>query len=672
MKYKIVKLNILLAAWVLMLAPSCSQEELPSLQGGGGVSSEGAITFRFQGKKQIKSYSTPIASENENAIDSLEIYMFNDRSAIGESNILQKVFRVGSTDLSQQDTDLTATIDVTGRTGKHIFYFVANGKGNASSLESADAGSTTEADFLERLSDVQSGLLETPLLMTACHKIENVETPKEEDKKVTLLRRVARFDIVNDATHTNFTIDRIFIRKANLQGYIFGDATGIPVQKLLTDNLPEIEYGKMEDANTAVSFESLFYLYPTEMAEGKSMISFEGTFMGERRIYNLKNDQQIEANKRYVLKVKKVDENKIDLEISVDDWTDGSSTSPAEPETDDMAIGTISLTGGAGIQVTDKSYDVTNATTAGTIRIPVTTFNKVGTRIDVTYLHGTGQGSSKLTVTSPKPKLTYSASYVQEHRISIPVLKAPLHARVELVNNSKPEERDTLYINGIPNYDTTNEKPVLFGDIYWAPVNVGATEIGTTMDVIHHGLFFQWGRNVGFVYGGENANPSDIYPTPGPLDWETATTGDAKDKYIKGVSEVKYNWLSPAKEDLWLGVNKQGPCPEGWRVPTRTELRLIATANGSGYGSEDSKVMWNAVDKRLEIQGDNPSETLYIPAAGDRNHGSGSSKLQGSIGRCWGADPGDKYAVRLAFDTSSLKVDNVGRSFGYPVRCVQD
>ncbi|MDH6304149.1 uncharacterized protein (TIGR02145 family) [Parabacteroides sp. PF5-5] len=667
MKTKYTKLTMILAALVLMLAPSCSNEE-EYVDTPSTPAREGFITFRLQGKRQPVSYAT-IATANENAVDSLEIYMFNDRSAESLPNLLQKVFRVSSDDLEQQDTDLKATVDVTGRTGKHTFYFVANGKDNASALGNVNAGATTEEDFLERLSDVQSGLLGTPLLMTARKIINDVEDAKDDDLKVKLLRRVARFDVINDASETNFTIENIIIENVKLQGHAFGDATGIPEPTLAKGTLPLIEYSKEANANTATTIESLFYLYPTEIGADKSIISVEGTFLGERRIYSLKNTQQIEANKRYTLRVQKVEKKEPELNILVDDWADDGGTHEAKPETDDMTVGAAVLTGGAGIQETDKTYDITNATTTGTIKVPVTTFNKSGTHVDVTYLHGTGNGTDRIIVTSPEPTLTYAAGYMQEHKIEIPVQKTPLHARIEIVNNSKPEERDTLYINGVPNYDTTNEKPVLFGDIYWAPVNVGATEVGTTTEVKHHGLLFQWGRNIGFSYAAGLGTVSDTIQ--GPLDWETATTGSAKDKFIKGVEGTTNDWVTPSNDNLWSGDKRQGPCPNGWHVPTKAEFELIG-AYRSSYTDNDGVVAWNNIEKRLEVQGDNGVDTLYFPTVGFRDIGSGFSNGQSVASYYWSSETGGVNGVRLHFSSTKLLVNTGRRADGYSIRCVQD
>ncbi|MDH6304736.1 uncharacterized protein (TIGR02145 family) [Parabacteroides sp. PF5-5] len=597
--------------------------------------------------------------------------MFKDNSAESKPSLLQKVFRVGGSDFKQQGTDLTATIDVTGRTGKHIFYFVANGEGNASSLANINAGATTEADFLERLSDVQSGLLKTPLLMTARKEINDVENVQAGDLQVKLTRRVARFDIINDATQTNFTVEKIIIENVNLQGYVFGGATGSPKPTLATGTLPLIDYAAEANANTATPIESLFYIYPTEMGADKLVISFEGTFMGEGRIYSLKSEQTIEANKRYVLSVKTIEANKPNLEISAVDWADDGGEHTAVPETDKMIVGTATVIG-AGTILSGNICDATNATATATLKIPVKTYNFSGTRVDVTYLYGTGDGTEKVTVTSPEPILTYAAGYLQEHQISIPVQKTLLHTRIEIVNNAQPEERDTFYIKSIPAYVSTKEKPVLVGGVYWAPVNVGASEVGITTDVKHHGLLYQWGRNIGFTYAAGTGTITDTIQ--GPLDLVTATTGTAKDKFING-SKTTYSWLTDLRDDLWSGDNRQGPCPDGWRVPTLDELTAITTIyKNEGY-SETGRIKWDINNKRLEIKSDDGKDILYLPVTGNRNRVNGVANNQGLEGNLWAASSVlslNMFGYNLSFSSAKVTTNITPSAFAFSVRCVLD
>ncbi|MDH6304582.1 uncharacterized protein (TIGR02145 family) [Parabacteroides sp. PF5-5] len=657
MKTKHTKLTILLAALVLMLAPSCSQEE-GYIDTPPRVEHEGFITFRLQGKRQPVSYAT-IATQQENVVDSLEIYMFNDRSAESKPNLLQSVFRIGSTDLNQTNADLETTIDVTGRTGKHIFYFVANGKDNASSLANINVGATTEEDFRERLTNIQADLIKSPLLMTTRQEIVDIENPTDDEKKVKLYRRVARFDVENDASDTNFTIDNILVENIKQQGYAFGDATGTPAQTLTTGKLPMIKNNDPSDFNSGTPVASAFYLYPTKLEDGQTVISFEGEFMGERRIYSLKGGTEIEANKRYILRVKKVTPNTPSLTIEREDWTDAGGTYEAEAEEDDMEIVTFELTPNTGIKVTGKTYDITDATANATLTIPVKTYNKSGTRADVTFLVGSLSDLNGFKVESTEPTLTYSAGYEQIHTITIPKQTPPMEVRlmVEIVNESSPEQRDTIHIYNTY-YPGTGLKPVVFKGVTWAPVNVGATEIGNSAELKHTGYYYQWGRNKSFVYGSTGDTQ------PGPVTYAQAMD-IYKDKFIT-TDAVPSDWLNTKNDELWRGDNHRGPCPEGWRVPTGDEFKLIQTAYGNTY---NSTVAFRS--NRLEIKGENPGETLFIPTTGIR-HVNGPWERQGTHGYYWGSESDGPNVSRLRFDASVLSAEAGIRGLALPVRCVQE
>lgn len=628
---------------------------------------EGMITFTLSGvTKAVQTYADPIATDNENSVSTVDVYMFND-----DSGVLEKIFKVDAANLGQVGTDLTATIDVTGRTGKRNFYFVANASGNASILEDVDAGLTTETEFKEYLTDrSQAAFLQNPLLMTAYSEIAAIETPTPTEKKVKLMRRVARFDIDNKAAETNFTISKILIQGARERGYIFADATGTPAQTIETGSLPAINYTDSANANIGM-VGSIFYLYPTTLETTGTMISFEGVFNGETRLYSLKPGTPIEANKRYILKVKKIDINKPDLELTAEDWGDAATTEEAKPEGNNATFSQAVLTGGTGIQVDGNNYDISAATAAGTITIPVQSFKKVATTARVTYLIGSAADLPGFAINTPEPTLTYALSYLQEYKIIIPkqTTPAPFHIQVEIVNEAFPEQREVYNIYG-GLYPGTFLKPIVFGGIKWAPVNVGATEIGTANEVKYMGLLFQWGRNVGFPY---NAGQGEITDTiMGPLDYITATTGEARDKFIITPDVEPRDWLTPQDGSLWSGEKTQGPCPDGWRMPAKADLEKIVAAYGYGYGLNEGKVIWDDTAKRGVVKADNGSDLLYFPAAGWRSWANGKTFNYNISAYSLSSDTNGASAIALDFRSNEIALKTgIYRAGAFPVRCVQ-
>lgn len=649
----------------ILLFTACSDDD-PAGGNPYPEHTEGTITFTLPGiKKNVRTYADPIATDNENSVSIVDVFMFNDASGL-----LEKMYKIEAAALNQVGTDLTATIDVTGRTGKRNFYFVANASGNASVLEHLDAGLTTEAEFIELLTDRRQTYLENPLLMTARAEIASIETPTATEKKVKLTRRVARFDVDNKAAESNFTISKILIQGAKERGYIFADASGMPAQTIENVSLPAINYTDSTSANTGM-IGSMFYLYPTTLEENGTMVYFEGIFNGEVRLYGLKSGTQIEANKRYILKIKKIDLNNPDLEISVEDWGDATSNELAEPEANDVVFAQAQLTGGNGIQVNGNSYDISDAIEDATITIPVTSYNKVATTAKVTYLTGSAADLPGFAINTPEPVLTYSASYLQEYKITIPkqAQSAFVKVKIEIINESSPEQREEYLIFN-RYYPGTKLEPVVFGGIKWAPVNAGATEIGTENEVKYMGLLYQWGRNIGFPYSAGQGTITDAIP--GPLDYVTATTGEMKDKFILN-SQSPLDWLTPQDGTLWSGDRAQGPCPAGWRVPTKAELEKIVTAYGAGYTENEGKVTWDDTAKRTVVKGDNETDLLYLPTAGYRDATKGESKGYGIVGYYPCLEPYGKGIVCVYLQSTETTIlPNLARAIAYSVRCVQD
>lgn len=629
---------------------------------------EGMITFTLPGiKKQVLTYAGPIATDSENSVSAVDVYMFNDGSGI-----LEKVFKVDAAALNQVGTDLTATIDVTGRVGKRNFYFVANATGNAAEPGKANVGVTTETDFKELLSDRKQGYLQNPLLMTGRTVIAAIESPTPTEQEVKLRRRVARFDIDNKAAESNFTISKVFVQGAKERGYIFSEATGIPQQTIETGNLTAINYADSANANTGM-VGSVFYLYPTTLEDNGTTIAFEGIFNGQTELYSLKGGTQIEANKRYILKVKKIDINQSTLEIELEDWGDATTSEEAEPQGEAMAFEPIKLAGGNGMTIKGNHIDITGFTEDGVITIPVKSSNKTGTTARVSFLEGNAADLPGFDINTPEPILTYAAGYLQEYQITIPKPDKPalVKIKVEIINESFPEQREEFLIY-TAYYPGTDLLPVVFEGLKWAPVNVGATEIGTANEVKYMGLFYQWGRShIGFPYSSGQGTITDTIT--GPFNYATATTGEMKDKFIKHPSNsTTYDWLSPQNNNLWSEKNAQGPCPEGWRVPTKIEWAKLLTAWETGYTTNGGRVTWDDLSKRVVVQGDNGTDLLHFPAAGMRWGGDATTSLYNKEGRYHSSSVNGGFSVRLDFSADKMNFQTgANRDNAGSVRCVQ-
>jgi uncharacterized protein (TIGR02145 family) len=194
-----------------------------------------------------------------------------------------------------------------------------------------------------------------------------------------------------------------------------------------------------------------------------------------------------------------------------------------------------------------------------------------------------------------------------------------------------------------------------------APVNVGATSTTYSTGVAGCGYHFQWGRNVPFTY-----NTGDI--VAGPLFADEAASDINKSKFITSGTG---DWLKPGEgegegedDDRWQGDNAQGPCPNGWRVPTADELTVLQEK----YVAANFDV---GDDNRLKIVGDT-GQNLYLPAAGYRRDTNGGWTAQGTWGSYWSSTASATKAMYFGFNGNpQAEVSEYNRAYGYSVRCIQ-
>ena len=238
------------------------------------------------------------------------------------------------------------------------------------------------------------------------------------------------------------------------------------------------------------------------------------------------------------------------------------------------------------------------------------------------------------------------------------------------VRTSLPRTYDPAWL---PNSDPG----VLIGGAIWATRNVGApgTFVAHPADP---GMFFQWGRNTGwstFDIDGERRH------WIGGLDGHWATTQAAWPAAYSGAT-----WNSPT------GTPNQGPCPDGWRLPTNDEflalLRATPLGNMAGgtgnpnFGTWVNRGYWmNATpigDFACQIgaiYGNPAGAHIFLPAAGWRYCTDGTLNSPGTWGGVfWGGmAAGAAHAGPLWFDpgVGSNVWSHANRTYGLNVRCVR-
>lgn len=220
----------------------------------------------------------------------------------------------------------------------------------------------------------------------------------------------------------------------------------------------------------------------------------------------------------------------------------------------------------------------------------------------------------------------------------------------------------------IDEYGVNHGEGVEIDGVVWAPVNCGyhATDYP-------YGKLYQWGRKYGQGYSGDKTSIENIVEAPVDL-----ATGQAEEnKYVfYKLPNSLYDWLITGDDKLWNAGTEENPiktiydpCPEGWRVPTKTELEVLQS-NISSWLRKDGQ-------SGLCLSGTKPWSTIvpqvFLPAAGKNYDYTGESKERGSSGYYWSSTPiygNTSYNLIVYYTGTSFS--NVNRGMGYSVRCVKE
>ena len=213
---------------------------------------------------------------------------------------------------------------------------------------------------------------------------------------------------------------------------------------------------------------------------------------------------------------------------------------------------------------------------------------------------------------------------------------------------------------------------VVINGIRWATRNLAAHGVFVE-NPENHGALFQWGRKG----DGHEQRTSPSYPNntsgdgvvSGSENFDTngqiVNTHTAYGKFIKQM-HPPYDWRSPQDGTLWNSGSEDAPiktindpCPNGWRLPTRTELATL----GSGRWTN------TPVAGRCFGSGDS---TLFLPAAGFRDSNYGGFFYEGRDGYYWSSNIYETGGYYLYFASFGLFSGSSSRASGFSVRCVAE
>lgn len=368
-----------------LLLHSCSGET--QLDGENGIP-EGKDPLRQEVLLNInnklvlhKTATRDIATAEENAISTLDVYVFGSPTEDGTYTFQERfAYRENTDDLPADAKELIlnagATDNVTtGLLSLHrgLFvklYCIANDTKpvNADDIEvEADdfipitfttggsimerEGSPTEADFLKYHTRLLVGdILNTPLTMSGAQTLPldltdaSVGTRLQVNFKLT--RLAARFDVVNKADESRFTIESISMGNARRGAGYFpiitcgahpaadGDLTTTADKPFMGDN-----------ANTGTQT-GAFYCYPS-MQEDEGFLMLKGHYkvneteskevsyripFRQKGVDGQETYLDINNNHRYTIGITKADELRLEFTLNVADWADDGNIDDYEPD----------------------------------------------------------------------------------------------------------------------------------------------------------------------------------------------------------------------------------------------------------------------------------------------------------------------------------------------------
>lgn len=164
---------------------------------------------------------------------------------------------------------------------------------------------------------------------------------------------------------------------------------------------------------------------------------------------------------------------------------------------------------------------------------------------------------------------------------------------------------------------------------------------------------FQWGR---FSDGHELVNQTG--PTSGVGINGSTSTNATTDNPDHGLFIIEpgspSHWQTTPNNNLWQGVSGlNNPCPEGFRLPTTTEMNTLVSA---------ASITNNTIAA---------SSSLAFSNTGTRSFSS-AGVSPGNNGFYWTSSVNGSDASLRYFGGGVTAADNNRRTYGFGVRCIKD
>lgn len=668
--------NILLLPALAIACMGCNNEPIDGELTLTGAANE--IQLVIGGNSEGVDYTKAIASESENKIDNLDVYLFASDAQAGTYRYLDKWESAAANDktlktflLQASGSEWNASIFPTEVAGYPYLklFLVANREDDLYQEDGAAtltltpfttandfAAATDEAAFLQSYTKALTSekVLHPSLLMTGNGATKMLGTVS--NVKVELKRVVARFDIDNTARTSNLTIQSIALKQGRKTGTLWNDGTLTPIVDADLGSSPllmeykEVDYAALANANTGVT-ESAIYTYPT-LDTDKACLIIKGKYhdpvtnSDKPATYTvplqktdgatgITADIAILRNNRYKLRIIDVTSTTMAAAFEIEDWTSSGGIT-IKPEAPVSPI-TFTATDLCVAEVGDDHIRVD--VDGGTFTLAVSHSDNKPVTIELTpEYEATYGGDSWITIATGKATATSDtrANITIAENSSIDTEQKPHEVHIGYITvkwGETPQEQMKLTVyrgaSTVTYLDPAAGQTVRFAAVkmrdnrYWAPINVGATtaknKSATTGNVTADcGKLFQWGR----LYGLNATNnettcndEADLGILGRPEQADLTNMSKWDGKFITGTSDLKYNWLQ---------INGAGnPNPEEDAMVEGAWYQQLWNAN---EGTGNSDVVKTAADPCPEgWRIPNLGEWIMI----------GAGQAQGEPGKIW-------------------------------------
>ncbi len=189
-----------------------------------------------------------------------------------------------------------------------------------------------------------------------------------------------------------------------------------------------------------------------------------------------------------------------------------------------------------------------------------------------------------------------------------------------------------------------------YSNVNHASFNISSQATSAT-DHFAYGSLFQWGRKPDgheLITWTSSTSGTSVYGTT------TTLSNEPTNALFINTTAYPFNWRTTNDDTLWATVTSaNNPCPNGFRVPTNTELTNLVTAASISNSSTAA------------------SSLLKLTSAGFRNNGPIS--FAGNIGFYYSSTTADMANVdyRL-FDPTDTVTNSSIPSVGSTVRCIKN